>query len=127
MGPMQVAGIVGVAGASGAVARYLLGRMISNRVTGRFPVGTLLINLFGAFLIGLLAALVSEQLLSHTWQLVLATGFLGGFTTYSTLYWETYQLFRKREHVHGHLYLWGSYVGGLLLVSCGLFLGRLLV
>lgn len=78
------AGIIGVAGASGALARYLLGRFIAERVGSQFPLGTLLINVTGAFAIGIFAALVGHKLMSPAFQSILSTGFLGGYTTFST-------------------------------------------
>ena len=115
--------IIGLAGSLGAVTRYLLSRLVAQRVASQFPFGTLLINVTGAFVIGLLFALVSHKLLSPILQTVLATGFLGGYTTFSTLFWEGTQLIRKGNVVQGFCYFASTFVLGLLAVILGLMLG----
>lgn len=114
---------VGVAGACGALTRYLLGRSIAKRAGAQFPLGTLLINVTGAFVIGLLFALTGHTLLSPVLQVILATGFLGGYTTYSTMHWEGVQLARGGSARMSVLYLGGSFACGLLATSLGLLLG----
>ncbi|HET8909886.1 MAG TPA: CrcB family protein, partial [Ktedonobacteraceae bacterium] len=79
--------VVGLAGSLGALVRYLVGRAIAERVGGLFPLGTVFINVSGAFLIGLLFAFSGRKLLAPSLYLVLATGFLGGYTTFSTMSW----------------------------------------
>src|SRR5205085_2103144 len=85
-------GSIGGAGALGALTRYLLGRFIAGRAGSQFPLGTLLINVSGAFTIGLLFALIEHRVITPALQVVLATGFLGGYTTFSTMSWEGVQL-----------------------------------
>ena len=121
---LTLAGLIGLAGACGALARYLLGRYIAERVSSTFPLGTLLINISGAFVIGLLFALAGRELLSAPVQTVLATGFLGGYTTYSTMSWEGVQLARGGNALRGVLYLGGSLSLGLLAAALGLLVGR---
>ncbi len=120
---VTLAGLVGLAGAGGALARYLLGRYVAERAGSTFPLGTLLINLSGAFVIGLLFALVGRKLLSGAAQTVLATGFLGGYTTYSTMSWEGVQLARGGSTLRGMLYLGGSLGLGILAATLGLLVG----
>jgi fluoride exporter len=117
---------VGLAGALGALARYLLGHFIAERASLRFPLGTLLINITGAFLIGLLLALTTHKIITTSTQLVLATGFLGGYTTFSTMCWEGHQLLRGANWYFSMLYLGGTLAGGLLAAALGLSLGGLL-
>ena len=116
-------GLVGVAGSIGALIRYSLGRFFAERVSGPFPAGTFIINLSGAFLIGLLAGLVGHHLVSVTVQTIVATGFLGGYTTFSTMQWESVQLFRGGSNVQGLLYLGGTFALGLLVAAGGWMLG----
>ncbi|GCE14716.1 fluoride efflux transporter CrcB [Tengunoibacter tsumagoiensis] len=116
-------GLIGIAGACGAVARYLLGRFVAERVGTRFPVGTFCINLTGAFLIGIIFALATRHVISAALQSVLATGFLGGYTTFSTMSWEGVQLFRGSSYRYSLLYLGGSVICGLLAVLLGLLIG----
>jgi CrcB protein len=115
--------LVGLAGALGAVCRYILGRFVAERVNRKFPLGTFCINLSGSFVIGLLFALTSRKLVSSTLQVILATGFLGGYTTFSTMSWESMQLVRGGSTRGGLLYLGGSMLLGLLAATLGLMLG----
>lgn len=81
-----------LAGGVGAVCRYLLGTTITRWLRTRFPVGTVVVNISGSLLIGLLAGCVSAASLPPHWMLVVGTGFLGGYTTFSTSSYETVQL-----------------------------------
>jgi CrcB protein len=116
-------GAVGLAGSLGALARYLLGRFIAERAGAEFPFGTLLINVTGAFVIGLLFALTAHKLLTPAEQTVLATGFVGGYTTFSTMSWEGVQLVRGGSTHLGLLYFGATIVLGLLAVIVGLLIG----
>jgi CrcB protein len=117
---------VGLAGALGALSRYLLGRFVAERISALFPLGTMVINVSGAFVIGLLFALAGHKLINPATQLVLATGLLGGFTTFSTMSWEGVQLVRGGSASAGFLYLGGSLLLGLLAAMAGMVLGGLL-
>lgn len=120
---LEWTGVVGMAGALGALARYLIGRLITIRTGSSFPWATLLINVSGAFAIGLVAGLVSQHVISLLTQTVVATGFLGGYTTFSTMSWEALQLLREGSRGRGLLYLSGNVVPGLLATALGLLLG----
>ena len=120
------AGMVGIAGALGAVIRYILGRFIVERAGSQFPFGTLLINITGAFFIGLLFTLANRRLIGPELQVILATGFLGGYTTFSTMSWEGVQLVRGGSTRQSLLYFGGNVIPGLLAVTSGLLLGRCL-
>lgn len=91
--------LVGGGGFLGSVARYYLtGWATQMTHAGRFPVGTLVVNVTGCLLIGFLAGLAEHaHLLAPPTRLFLLTGFLGGFTTYSAFAYETY--FLGREHL----------------------------
>jgi CrcB protein len=114
---------VGLAGSLGALARYLMGRYIAGRMISQFPLGTMIINVTGAFLIGLLFTLTSRNCLSVPLQTILATGFLGGYTTFSTMSWEGVQLVRGGSTPLSFLYLGGSVLLGLLAAVLGMGLG----
>jgi CrcB protein len=116
-------GSIGGAGALGALARYLLGRFIAERAGAQFPLGTLLINVSGAFTIGLLFALTEHRMITPALQVVLATGFLGGYTTFSTMSWEGVQLMLGGSRRLSLLYFGGNIVFGLLAVTVGLLVG----
>jgi CrcB protein len=116
-------GLVGLAGAVGALTRYLVGRLVAERTSSPFPWGTLLINVSGAFLIGLIAGLTTKKALNSLTQTVLATGFLGGYTTFSTMSWEGVQLARGGSLSRSALYLGGNVLPGLLAAALGLWVG----
>lgn len=88
---------IGLAGGCGAVARYLLDSAISSGVHRPWPIGTVLINLTGSLLVGLVAGLALAGSVPHVLQLVLGTGLLGGYTTFSTASFETVVLLRERR------------------------------
>jgi fluoride exporter len=114
---------VGLAGSLGALTRYLLGRYSAERVSAQFPLGTLVINVTGAFVIGLLFTFAGRDFISVPLQTVLATGFLGGYTTFSTMSWEGVQLARGGSTPLGLIYLGGSVLLGLLAAVLGMMLG----
>ena len=91
--------LVGAGGFLGSVARYYLsGWALHVTHAARFPFGTLLVNVIGCLLIGLLAGLAEHaHVMSPATRLFLLTGILGGFTTYSAFAYETY--FLGREHL----------------------------
>src|SRR5580692_632460 len=112
--------MVVVGGAAGSLMRYVLGTAIMSRTGGRFPFGTVVINITGSFLIGLLMTLLTERLSPHpNWRLLLVVGFLGGYTTFSSFEWETFGLMRDGARWLGLLNVVGSVVIGYLAVWLG--------
>ena len=97
--------LLALAGGLGAVARFVLDGALTAARGWRYPVGTTVINLSGSFLLGLLAGLAAGALLPGSAFLVLGTGFLGGYTTFSTAAYETVRLVEQRRWgaalVHG--------------------------
>lgn len=81
-----------VAGGAGAACRYVVDVTVARRVGSAFPWGTLLVNVTGSFALGALAGLVVRTGVSDPLRTVAATGFVGGYTTFSTLMFETQQL-----------------------------------
>jgi CrcB protein len=82
-------------GGIGSLARYLAGTAITTCFGSVFPLGTMVINITGSFLIGLLLmTLLSERLPHPNWRLLLVVGFLGGYTTFSSFEWETFSAVR---------------------------------
>jgi fluoride exporter len=107
----------------GGVARYAAGTWIMAKYGGRFPLGTFLINVSGSFLIGILMTLFTERLDPHpNWRLFSVVGILGGYTTFSSFEYETYQAVRDGEHWMGLLYVASS----VLLGYAGVWVGALL-
>ena len=83
-------------GGAGSLTRYVAGTAIMTRFGSRFPIGTLVVNVTGSFLIGLLMTLLTERLPASTyWRPLLVIGFLGGYTTFSSFEWETYSAIRE--------------------------------
>ncbi len=90
----------------GGVARYALGVWVMTRYGGRFPMGTLVVNVSGAFLIGLTMTILSERMTPHpAWRLFLVVGVLGGYTTYSAFAYETLQAVKDGERLMGLVYV----------------------
>lgn len=117
-------------GALGSGLRYL----VSNLATGgsernAFPVGTLVVNLFGCLLIGFFADLAGRStLFPEPLRLFLVPGLLGGFTTYSAFAWESSRLLASgQDGVVGVGYIVATVLGGLLAVAGGLWLSRMVV
>jgi CrcB protein len=109
-----------VGGGVGSLARYVLGVAISGRVGGRFPLGTLVINVTGCFLIGLLMTLFTERLqLDPDWRLLLVVGVLGGYTTFSTFEYETFRAVHDGGKWIGLLNVVGSVTLGYIAVWLG--------
>jgi fluoride exporter len=113
--------LVVLAGAGlGGLARYVAGSWIMLKYGGRFPLGTLIINVSGSFLIGVLMTLLTERLNPHpNWRLFLVVGVLGGYTTFSSFEYELYQSVRDGARWMGILYLMSSVVLGYLGVWLG--------
>ena len=113
--------LVVLAGAGlGGLARYVAGAWIMAKYGGRFPLGTFIINVTGSFLIGVLMTLFTERLQPHpNWRLFLVVGILGGYTTFSSFEYETYEAVRGGERWMGMLYVTGSVVLGYLGVWLG--------
>ncbi len=116
--------LVVMAGAGlGGLARYVAGTWIMAMYGGRFPLGTLVVNVTGSLLIGVLMTLLTERFHPHpNWRLFLVVGILGGYTTFSSFEYETYQAVRDGARWMSMLYLVGSIVLGYI----GVWLGALL-
>ncbi|PID95184.1 MAG: fluoride efflux transporter CrcB [Bacteroidetes bacterium] len=105
---------VGVGGFTGSVLRYLIGQYMEGKISGEFPFGILLVNIVGCFLIGLVYAFVSRGEVNEGWKFFLATGFCGGFTTFSAFSHDLFSLLKTGHTVQGILYAVLSVVLGLL-------------
>ena len=124
---MPIALAVALAGALGALARYGLDGFISRRAPGAFPWGTFAINVSGSLLLGLLFTLFTERLTVDAWiRSGLTIGFLGAYTTFSTLSLETYRLLEDRSVGLALANAAGSLAAGLIAVYAGVVMGRAL-
>ena len=113
--------VVGLGGAIGAMLRYAISCI---PYKGTFPVLTLITNLTGAVLIGVIVGLASQKKISDSTQLFLKTGICGGYTTFSAFSLETVQLFQGGQSFQGLLYLLFSVAGCIAGVWIGMFLTR---
>lgn len=110
---------VGIGGFIGSICRYLIG-LIPLKSTGGFPLATLLINIGGAFAIGLLAALfLKNPNLDSRLSLMLRVGLCGGFTTFSTFSLESYNLMKNGSWALALLYIALSCTMCIAAVFCG--------
>ena len=117
---------VAVGGALGAVARHLINISPLANVFQNFPLPTFLINVTGSFLIGFLLILLTDRFeVSEAVRMAVIVGFLGAFTTFSTLEMEIYGLSSEREHTTALLYLLLSVICGFVAVVLGVRLGRM--
>lgn len=110
---------VAAGGALGAVARYGTGFLVKQ---SHFPYATLLINIIGSFFIGMVLCHYNKQQLSEAAKLLLATGFCGGFTTFSAFSWECLQLLQQQKTITCIAYIALSVVSSLLATMTGYFL-----
>ena len=117
--------LVGAGGFAGANARYFLGAWIAGRLGGAFPAATMLINVSGSLAIGVLLVLLVERLgLDPAWRLLLVTGFLGGYTTFSAYTFEAIALLEAGDPGGAAAYILGSNILGFGACFAGMLLAR---
>jgi CrcB protein len=110
----------------GANARYWLSCWAATKWGAGFPYGSMLINLSGSFLLGLFMTLATERdIVDPRWRMMAATGFLGAYTTFSTLSHVSFYLRSGGQWLNGLLYMLGSAIAGLVFVALGVLIGRL--
>jgi CrcB protein len=117
--------LVSLAAAAGAGARYVLDIVIQRNHRSRLPWGTFVINVTGAFALGLVTGLATHHGLDGNATTVLGVGLLGGYTTWSTLTWETFALAEQTQLAAATANIVGSLAVGLLAAAAGLGLGLL--
>jgi CrcB protein len=117
--------LVALGGAAGSVTRYFATLAAAQALGTQFPWGTLLVNIVGSFLMGLVIALGAHKLqLSNELRLALTTGFLGGFTTFSAFSLDFATLFERKDYALAALYLAGSVGLSILALFAALILVR---
>ncbi|GEB24610.1 fluoride efflux transporter CrcB [Brevibacterium sp. BDJS002] len=115
-----------LAGGIGTAARMLLDGIIKSRVSSGIPWGTIVINVSGSLVLGLLTGLASDQILPESWHLVIGTGFLGGYTTFSTASFETVRLIQERRWALSLFNCLGTLVLATAAAGLGLWIGGLI-
>jgi len=124
---MRMVVAVGAAGFLGAIARYGVEGLVSERTTSAFPWGTMVVNVTGSLVLGFLfAALIEGRIVVSPWLRTAATvGFVGAYTTFSTFSLETFRLFEDGAYLLAGVNAVGSLIAGLTGVYVGIVLGRL--
>jgi CrcB protein len=118
---------IAAGGAAGAISRYLLQGWVQDLSGGRFPWGTFVVNISGSFLLGVIFALsVDRAVLAPEVRVPLMIGFIGSYTTFSTLMLESWRLVEEGDYLFMLGNLLGSAVVGMAAVVAGLAVGRLL-
>jgi CrcB protein len=106
-------------GAIGTLARFVVSSAIMTRLSSKFPFGTFVVNISGCFVIGVLMTLFTERVVHANWRLALVVGFLGGYTTFSSLEYETFVSAQDGHPLIGLLNVTASAVVGYLAVWLG--------
>jgi CrcB protein len=119
--------VIGIGGFLGSIARYLSQQYFQKYFPSSLPLGTLWVNLSGCFLIGVIYALAEKgNLLSPEWRLFLATGFCGGFTTFSAFAFENTSFLKEGDFFYAALYMGLSVIGGIVAAYLGTLFIRFL-
>ena len=113
---------VALAGAFGALARYAVHTLVQSRVAGLFPFGTVAVNLSGSFALGVFAGLTLYHGLDPDVRVVVGTGFIGAYTTFSSFSYETLGLFDDGAPRAALVNAFGSIATGMLAATAGLVL-----
>ena len=118
---------IALGGAGGAVSRYLVATWIHSMWEGRLPMGTLMVNALGSFVIGVIYVLIEHNVVHPDWRGVLMVGFLGAFTTFSTFSLETIEMFEAGHTIHAVGYMLGSAILCVVMAGLAIQLTRQLV
>jgi CrcB protein len=116
--------LLSLGGVFGVNARYWLGVWVTRNVSHQFPLATFLINVSGSFAIGFLATLLSNWLPHPHFRLLVVTGFLGGYTTYSSFAFESLTLWERGEARLSIVYVLSTLLCGFVAVTLGVALAR---
>jgi CrcB protein len=116
---------VALAAGAGAVARYVLDSLVQRRTRRAFPAGTVLVNVSGSLLLGLVVGLAIHHGVPATPVALLGAGFAGGYTTFSTWAWESIALIETGAYAGAALNVVGSLAAGMAAAAAGLGLALL--
>ncbi|MGG6231716.1 fluoride efflux transporter CrcB [Tenacibaculum sp. SDUM215027] len=114
--------LVFIGGGVGSVLRYIIGKALNSSQTG-IPYGTFTANILGSLLIGIILGLAAKNdTLTQNHTLLLATGFCGGFTTFSTFAYENHVFLKSGDFTSFAIYTIASFIFGFLAVFAGIYL-----
>lgn len=118
--------LVGLGGFIGAIARFVVARLVGAAFETRFPLGTFVINVSGSFLLGVLGTIIALKVMpsSEAMRLALGVGFLGAFTTFSTFEFETHALLDDGSWLLATTNTFASLFVGLLAVRAGIVVAK---
>lgn len=112
--------LAGIGGALGGLTRYQIGKMISGKTTAAFPLGTFIINISGALLLGFITGINVEG----GAYILIGDGFLGAYTTFSTFMYEGFQLFQGKDRLNAFTYILCSLFIGIIGYAVGFAFGK---
>ena len=116
--------LIGVGGALGAVSRYGGDKLITG-IVGQTVLGTFAVNISGSLMLGLIAGMASSRTnVPEAFTMLLAVGFCGSFTTFSTVTVSSFRLFEDGDYITASTNIFGSIVVGLASAGIGLWIGR---
>jgi len=118
--------LVAIGGLTGAISRYRIDSHVSSKIKHRIPFGTLSVNLFGSFIIGLAYELFKHHIMSSEFKIFIITGFLGAFTTFSSYSLHTLNLFEENKFKEGLTNLFLNNFLGIFMVFIGTFAGNII-
>lgn len=124
MTPLVFAALA-AAGGLGAAARFAVDGVVGSRLRTIFPLATFIINVSGSLALGLLTSLAAGHLISQDWALILGSGFLGGYTTFSTASYETVRLMGEKRYFASLANALGSLIATVGAAGLGFWLGSL--
>jgi len=116
---MKILLLIGTGSFIGGIFRYLLTQSVQTKYFSAFPFGTLTVNIIGCFFIGIVFGVAAKTNLTQEWRLFLATGLLGGFTTFSAFSAETFDLFKGGHFLYASAYILASVFLGLSATYLG--------
>jgi CrcB protein len=122
---MKMILVIGCGSFIGGISRYLISTLVHQRILTSFPFGTLTVNVLGCLLIGIVFGLADRGNMSQEWRLFLATGILGGFTTFSAFSNETAGMLRDGQFMYASAYIAASVVLGLIATFIGIMIIKL--
>ena len=123
---MRILLMVGLGSFIGGVGRYLITVFVQNKFLSTFPYGTFAVNVIGCFLIGVVFTLSERGNINMEWRLFLATGVLGGFTTFSSFSNDTISMIRDGQYGSSFMYIAFSVIIGLAATFIGIALTKLI-
>jgi len=123
---MKLIILIGIGSFFGGSSRYVLSQLVQSKFLSTYPFGTFTVNILGCLIIGIVFGLTDRFNLSPEWRLFLATGFCGGFTTFSSFSFETMAMLRQGQFLYSLTYVATSIIFGLIAVYLGMLLLKLL-